>query len=42
VKLNQLDVSQGPEVPRVNEFSDVFFEELSIMPPNLDIEFEID
>jgi hypothetical protein len=25
VKLNQLDASQGPEVPVVNEFSDVFF-----------------
>jgi hypothetical protein len=25
VKLNQLDASQGPEVPVVNAFSDVFF-----------------
>jgi hypothetical protein len=25
VKLNQLDASQGLEVPVVNEFSDVFF-----------------
>jgi hypothetical protein len=25
VKLNQLDASQGPEVPVVNEFSYVFF-----------------
>jgi hypothetical protein len=28
VKLDQLDVSQEVEVPVVNEFSDVFFEEL--------------
>jgi hypothetical protein len=34
VKLNQLDASQGPEVPVVNEFSNVFLEELSVMPPN--------
>jgi hypothetical protein len=39
VKLNQLDASQGPEVPMVNGFSDVFFEELSVMPPNCDIKF---
>jgi hypothetical protein len=31
VKLNQLDVSQGLKVPVVNKFSDVFFEELSVM-----------
>jgi hypothetical protein len=42
VKLNQLDTSQGPEVPMVNEFSDVFFEELSVMPPDRDIEFVIE
>jgi hypothetical protein len=41
VKLNQLDVSQGLKVPMVNNFSDVFFEELSVMPPNRDIEFVI-
>jgi hypothetical protein len=42
VKLNQLDASQGPEVPVVNEFSDVFFEGLSVMPPERDIEFVIE
>jgi hypothetical protein len=42
VKLNQLDASQGPEVPMVNEFSDVFFEDLSAMPPDRDIEFVIE
>jgi hypothetical protein len=41
-KLNQLDVSQGSEVPVVNEFSDVFPEELSGMPPDWDIEFMIE
>jgi hypothetical protein len=34
VKLNQLDVSQGPMVPVVNEFLDVFPKELSGMPPD--------
>jgi hypothetical protein len=34
VKLNQLDVSQGPEVPVVNEFPNVFPEELPGMPPD--------
>jgi hypothetical protein len=34
VKLNQLDASQRPEVPMVTEFSDVFSEELSSMPPD--------
>jgi hypothetical protein len=34
VKLNQLDVSQGPVVPVVNEFFDVFLEELPGMPPD--------
>jgi hypothetical protein len=33
-KVNQLDASQGSEVPVVNEFSDVFPEDLSGMPPN--------
>jgi hypothetical protein len=41
VKLNQLDVSQGLKVPVVNKFSDVFFKELSVMPPDRDIEFVI-
>jgi hypothetical protein len=34
VKLNQLDASQGPMVPVVNEFLDVFPEELPGMPPD--------
>jgi hypothetical protein len=34
VKLNQLDASQGPMIPVVNEFSDVFPEELLGMPPD--------
>jgi hypothetical protein len=38
-KVNQLDASQGSEMPVVNEFPDVFHEELSGMPPNRDIEF---
>jgi hypothetical protein len=33
-KLNQLDASQGLVVPVVNEFPDVFPEELSGKPPN--------
>jgi hypothetical protein len=33
-KLNQLDASQGSEVPMVNEFPDVFLEELPGMPPD--------
>jgi hypothetical protein len=32
VKVNQLDASQGSEVPVVNEFPDVFPEELLGMP----------
>jgi hypothetical protein len=32
-KVNQLDASQGSEVPVVNEFSNIFPEELSGMPP---------
>jgi hypothetical protein len=31
--VNQLDASQGSEVPVVNEFSNIFPEELSGMPP---------
>jgi hypothetical protein len=34
VKVNQLDASQGLEVPVVNEFPNVFPEELSGMPPD--------
>jgi hypothetical protein len=33
-KVNQLDASQGSEVPVVNEFPDVFPEELLGMPPD--------
>jgi hypothetical protein len=33
-KVNQLDDSQGSEVPVVNEFPDVFPEELPGMPPD--------
>jgi hypothetical protein len=42
VKLNQLDASQGPEVPMFNKFSDVLPEELSVMPPDHDIKSEIE
>jgi hypothetical protein len=42
MKINQLDASQGSEVPVVNEFSDVFLEELLGMPPDRDIEFVIE
>jgi hypothetical protein len=41
-KVNQLDASQGSEVPVVNEFFDVFPEELLGMPPDWDIEFVIE
>jgi hypothetical protein len=41
-KVNQLDANQGSEVPVVNEFPDVFPEELPGMPPNRDIEFVIE
>jgi hypothetical protein len=41
-KVNQLDASQGSEVPVVNEFLDVFPEELLGMPPDRDIEFVIE
>jgi hypothetical protein len=33
-KVNQLDASQGSEVPVVNEFPDVYPEELPGMPPD--------
>jgi hypothetical protein len=42
VKVNQLDDSQGSEVPVVNVFPDVFPEELPSMPPDRDIEFVIE
>jgi hypothetical protein len=42
VKVNQLDASQGSEVPVVNEFPDVFPEELQGMLPDRDIEFVIE
>jgi hypothetical protein len=41
-KVNQLDASQGSEVPVVKEFPDVFPEELPCMPPDWDIEFVIE
>jgi hypothetical protein len=34
VKVNQLDASQGSEMPVVNEFPDVVPEELPGMPPD--------
>jgi hypothetical protein len=33
-KINQLDASPGSEVPVVNEFPNVFLEELPGMPPD--------
>jgi hypothetical protein len=42
VEVNQLDACQGSGVPVVNEFLDVFPEDLSGMPPNRDIEFVIE
>jgi hypothetical protein len=42
VKLNQLDVSQGLKIPVVHEFSNVLPEEMSVMPPDRDIEFVIE
>jgi hypothetical protein len=41
-KVNRLDTSQGSEVPVVNEFPDVFPEELPGMPPDRDIKFVIE
>jgi hypothetical protein len=41
-KVNQLDAGQGSEVPVVNEFPNVFPEELPGMPPNRDIKFVIE
>jgi hypothetical protein len=42
VKVNQWDASQGSEVLVVNEFPNVFPEELPGMPPEWDIEFVIE
>jgi hypothetical protein len=42
VKANQMDASQGPEVPVVSEFPDVFPKELPGMPPDRDIKFVIE
>jgi hypothetical protein len=41
-KVNQLDASQGSEVPVIKEFPDVLPEELSGMLPDRDIEFVIE
>jgi hypothetical protein len=41
-KVKQLDANQGSGVPAVNEFPDVFPEDLPDMPPNRDIEFVIE
>jgi hypothetical protein len=41
-KVNQLDASQGSKMPVVNEFPDVFLDELPGMLPDRDIEFVID
>jgi hypothetical protein len=42
VKVDQMDAIQGSEVPVINEFADVFPEELTGMPSNWDIEFVIE
>jgi hypothetical protein len=41
-KVNQLDASQGSEVPVVNEFPNIFPEELTGMPLDWDIDFVIE
>jgi hypothetical protein len=41
-KVNQLDASQGSEVPVLDEFPDVCPMELLRMPPDQDIEFVIE
>jgi hypothetical protein len=41
-KVNQMEARQGFTVPVVNEFPDVFPEELPGMPPDRDIEFLIE
>jgi hypothetical protein len=40
--VNQMNANQGPVVPVVSEFSNVFPEELPGMPPDRDIEFVIE
>jgi hypothetical protein len=42
MNVNQLNASQGSEVPMVNEFPDVFPGDLAGMPPDRDIEFVIE
>jgi hypothetical protein len=42
VMVNQLDASLGSDVSMVNEFLDVFPEDLPGMPPDRDIEFVIE
>jgi hypothetical protein len=37
-----MDASHGPKVPMLNEFSEILPEELSVMPPDRDIEFVIE
>jgi hypothetical protein len=41
-KVNQLDYSQGSEVPVINEFPDVFPKKLLGMTPDQDIKFVIE
>jgi hypothetical protein len=41
-KINNMDASQGLEVPVVNEFPNVFPDELLGMPPDRNIEFVIE
>jgi hypothetical protein len=41
-KVNQLDASQGSELLVVNEYLDVFPEEMPGMPPDRDIKFVIE
>jgi hypothetical protein len=42
IKLNQLEAEQSQDIPVVNEYPDVFLEELPGMPPDHDIEFIIE
>jgi hypothetical protein len=42
VKVNQLGASQGPKVPVVSEFHNVFLEELPGLAPDHDIKFVIE
>jgi hypothetical protein len=41
-KVNQMDASQESKMPVVNEFPDVFSEEMPGMPPDQDIKFVIE